>query len=150
MIRFSWQVWFCWRGTFKSIRLPPRWGIPMREFRVSICLFGCSSAECSSACQGSPSMAARLCQPGLAQLPQGWTHGPGVATPHHPDTANLPLRRRNRSRCGHSYSFPVMSGVAKEKTGIFGSFSASPWVSLVAQMVKSLPARQETWFQSLG
>ena len=27
----------------------------MNEFRVNICLFGCSPAECSSACQGSPS-----------------------------------------------------------------------------------------------
>ena len=25
-----------------------------------------------------------------------------------------------------------------------------PWVSLVAQMVKNLPAMQETWVQSLG
>ena len=40
------------------------------------------------------------------------------------------------------YSTPVLD--------LFDSLESSEWASLVAQLVKNLPAKQETWVQPLG
>ena len=46
----------------------------------------------------------------------------------------------------------IVLGVKKSGTGlsVFHFFFFFVWVSLIAQLVKNLPAIQETWIQSLG
>ena len=53
---------------------------------------------------------------------------------------------KKESACNAGYP-SLISGLGRSPGEVIGY---PPWVSLVAQLVKNLPAMWETWFQSLG
>ena len=55
--------------------------------------------------------------------------------------------KESACNAGDSGSIPVLRRSAGEGIGYQHQYS---WASLVAQLVKNLPAIQETWVQSLG
>jgi len=55
-----------------------------------------------------------------------------------------------RIRTSRLFSFSQISGKDVEYLCNFYTILTSSWASLVAQMIKNLPAMQETWLQCLG
>ena len=52
---------------------------------------------------------------------------------------------QSHSKASYEHQVPV-----KETIAFIAGYQAREWASLVAQMVKNLPAMPETWAQSLG
>ena len=48
------------------------------------------------------------------------------------------------------FQYSVQPSLRGGPDSLFPTSLCTTWVSLVAQMVKNLPAMQETWVQSLG
>ena len=55
-----------------------------------------------------------------------------------------------RIRTSQLFSFSQISGKDVEYLSNFYTILSSSWASLVPQMIKNLPAVQDTWLQSLG
>ena len=60
---------------------------------------------------------------------------------------NSSVGKESTRNAGDSGLIPGLGRSAEEGTGYSLQYS---WASLVAQLVKNLPAMQETWVQSLG
>ena len=92
----------------------------------------------------------------LPEFTQTHVHPVGDATqPSHPLSSPSPaigfsdssVGKESASNAGDPSSIPWSGRSAGEEIGYPIQYS---WASLVAQLVKNLPAMQETWVQSLG